>query len=981
MSRIKLGLLVAVTALSALALGPAGASAEFGIAKWDGSVTAEGGTPYTQAGGHPFSTDTTVELNSHPNPEIGGFAVPDEPPSNILTDLPPGLIGNTTPFLQCEAGHLLLSERDGANGLTGRPVPEANPEKLCPIGSIVGIVYVNDGGALFTSPIYNMVPPTGVAARFGFNVFGVLIAVDGSVRESGEFHVATDSRNISEALPLLGARLVFWGSPYDKVHDQDRCWTSEPLLSFGEAEESPLCDEEEGVGAPHSVAGQAIPLLRMPTRCTASGEGLRFDAAADSWQHLGVFDTASFLTHEPEPNQATQVGTENCGVVPSDPQIKTTPTSKTAETPSGLDVELKVPSDGLLNPDGVGQSDLKKVEVTLPQGMTINPSQAEGLGTCSPAQYAAETVQGEPGSGCPSTSKIGTVEVDTPVLSEPIPGNLYVATEHDNPFNSLLALYVVAKDPVTGVQIKAAGEVKPDPKTGQLTTVFDNLPQAPFERFLLHFREGQRSPLSTPPLCGTFTTVAKFTPWATPETVIERKTSFEVDKGVHDAPCPSGNTPPFHPGLIAGSINNRAGSYSPFYARLTRDDGEQEMTHFSIKLPPGLSGKLAGIPLCSDAAIEAAKARTGPLGGTEEEEHPSCPVASEVGHTLVGAGVGGVQVYAPGKVYLAGPYHGSAISLAAITAAKVGPFDLGTVVVRQALRVNPETAEVFVDATGSDPIPHIIQGIPTHVRDIRVYVDRPNFTLDPTSCEKTSTASTLLGSGLDFGSEADDQPVTVSTPYQAADCAALGFKPKLTLKLKGSMKRGGNPALHAVFRPGPNNANAQVISVALPHSEFLDQGHLNNVCTRVQFNSGAGNGTGCPSGSIYGTAKAVTPILDEPLQGNVYLRSSEHKLPDVVLALHSGRIDIDAVGRIDSTKGGGIRTTFEAVPDAPVTEVVVDFGGGDKSLLENSTSLCKGTNRAVVKMAAHNGKGIDLAPVLKASSCHGKAAKKHKRHR
>jgi hypothetical protein len=545
----------------------------------------------------------------------------------------------------------------------------------------------------------------------------------------------------------------------------------------------------------------------------------------------------------------------------------------------------------------------------------------------------------------------------------------------ENPFDSLLALYIVLKNPDRGLLVKLAGKVEPDPETGQLVTTFDDNPQLPFESFSLHFREGARSPLVSPPACGTYQAQAEMTPWSDPSKVVTLSAPFEITEGPNDGPCPKGGLPPFQPGLLAGSINPAAGHYSPFYVRLSRNDGEQEFTHFSIKLPPGVIGRLAGIPFCPDQAIEAAKLRT----GTQELADPSCPAASEVGRTLVGAGVGTVLAYAPGKVYLAGPYHGSTLSIAAITAAKVGPFDLGTVVVRDALRIDPESAEVFIDATGSDPIPHIIKGIPVHARDIRAYVDRPDFVLNPTSCARTSTASTVLGSGLDFGSAADDEPLTVSSPFQAADCAALGFKPKLSLRLRGPTERGGHPALRAVLRPRVGDANASRISVALPRSEFLDQSHIRTVCTRVQFAAGAGNGASCPTGSIYGRAAAFTPLLAEPLRGPVILRSSEHKLPDLVLALH-GLLDFDAVGRIDSIKGGGIRNTFEFVPDAPITKVVVDFGGARKGLLENSTELCARPHRAVVQMDAHNGKIHDFRPLLKAR-CHARRAKQPARRR
>jgi hypothetical protein len=482
--------------------------------------------------------------------------------------------------------------------------------------------------------------------------------------------------------------------------------------------------------------------------------------------------------------------------------------------------------------------------------------------------------------------------------------------------------------------------------------------------------------LASPPKCGTYDVEATLYPWSGGAPV-HTTSAFQIISGPESQPCPSGGLPPFKPGLIAGSINNAAGRFSPFNVRLFRTDSEQEITHFSIKLPPGITAKLAGVPYCSDAQIANAKARTGSHGGREELEHPSCPAASEIGHTLVGGGVGSALAYAPGKIYLAGPYHGSNLSIVAITSGIVGPFDIGTVVVREALKIDPETAEAFIDATGSDPIPHIIKGIPVHLRDIRAYVDKPDFTLNPTDCSRTSTASTVLGSGLDFGSEADDRPVTVSTPYQAADCAALPFKPRLGLKLRGGTRRGSYPALRATLNMnGIGEAGIARAEVILPKSEFIANAHFNTICTKVQFKAGAGNGTSCPAGSIYGKATAVTPILGEPLTGPVFLRSSEHQLPDLVVALHNSQVDFDLVGHVDSVKGR-LRNTFEAAPDAPVTSFVLEMQGGKKGLFENSTNLCTATHKAEANFTGQNGKTYDAKPVIKATGC-AKAKKKAK---
>jgi hypothetical protein len=921
----------------------------FGVEDFSVQAEEEGGTPSSQAGKHPFQVTTTVQLNS--GPVVGATrrdSVTVQPalPRNLHFSLPPGLVGNATAVSQCE-----MTDFTAVDELINK----------CPDESAIGVAAVTIvesntlGLVRLAVPVFNLPPAYGEPARFGFMAAGAPIIVDTAVSSGNKYRIIASVRNATQVAQFLASTVSFWGTPGDPRHDSSRGWGCAYFSHPG------------GCQRPSNLKEDSF--LRQPVSC---GTPLDFHLELEPWNV-----PVGSAVERAESTSANMVG---CNQVPFDPSIASSPTSKLAGSPSGLDFQLDMPNTGLLSSQGIAEGQAKKVEVTLPRGTTVNPSAGEGLVGCTPAEYARETASSLPGEGCPEASKVGDVQISTPLVVEEAHGSLYVATPHDNPSDSLVALYMVAKIPERGVIIKQVGKVEPDPVTGQIVTTFDDVPQVPFDTVKLHFREGGRAPLVTPPTCGAYDVVARFTPWAAtdpgnpaPSEVVTRTSSFTVERGVDGGACPNAGVPPFHPGLLAGTINNAAGKYSPFNLRLTRKDGEQEFTHFSIKLPPGVSGKLAGIPFCPEAAIAAAKARTGANGGQEELEHPSCPVASQVGRTLVGAGVGASLTYVPGKLYLAGPYHGSALSIVSITAAKVGPFDLGTVVVREALKVNPETAEVFVDATGSDPIPHIIQGIVVHARDIRVYADRPEFVLNPTSCERTSTASTVLGSGLDFASAADDVPVTVSTPFQAADCASLGFKPRLSLGLKGGTKRGSHPALRAVLRPRAGDANSAAISVQLPHSEFLDQSHIRTVCTRVQFKAGAGNGAECPAGSIYGHATAYTPILDRPLRGPIFLRSSEHPLPDLVMALH-GLIDIDAVGRIDSVEGG-IRNTFDFVPDAPVSKVVVDFQGGKKGLLVNSTDICKRTHRAIVKFTGHNGKTYKAGPALK-GRC--PKAKKHK---
>jgi hypothetical protein len=931
----------------------------FGIEKFSAQNEEEGGGPTTRAGSHPFQFTNTIQFNSGavrttPNTGVVGarYLTTDQPglPRNLRFPLPAGLVGNATAMPQCEMAVFL-------------PVL-GEPTNTCPDATVVGVSSVtvveeqNFGLLRLAVPVFNLPPAYGEPARFGFVVAGVPVLIDTDVDPENDYRITASVSNNSQLAQILSATTTFWGTPDDPRHDNARGWSCVYFVSTDPCVRPPSLDESA--------------FLRMPVQCS---NPLAFGAELEPWNvPLGSqVSTASF----------TGAPLLGCNSIPFDPSIESAPTSKLAQNPSGLEFSLKMPNFGLLNKDGIAEGQAKKIEVDLPAGMTVNPSQGEGLAGCGPAAYAREAVNSKPGEGCPEASKIGTVQITTPLIEDEIRGSLYVASPHDNPFGSLLSLYMVARAPGAGVLIKQAGRIDPDPVTGKLTTTFDDIPQLPFSAFDLQFRPGGRAPLVTPPACGSYDVVARFVPWSAqdpnnpaPNEIVTRTSTFTVDRGVDGGACPAGGVPPFKPGLLAGSLNNAAGKYSPFNVRLTRNDGEQEFTNFSIKLPPGVIGKLAGIPFCSDAGIAAAKGRTGPTGGAEELASPSCPAASQVGRTLVGSGVGALLTYVPGKLYMAGPYNGAPLSIVAITAAKVGPFDLGTVIVRQALRINPETAEVFVDATGSDPIPHIIQGVPVHARDIRVYVDRPNFMLNPTSCERTSTASTVLGSGLDFGSAADNVPVTVTSPYQAADCASLGFKPRLQLSLKGKTRRGGNPALKAVMRPRMGDANTARISVALPRSEFLDQSHIRTVCTRVQFKAGAGNGTQCPRGAIYGRAKAWTPLLDEPLEGPVFLRSSENPLPDMVLALR-GLVDVHGVGRIDSVNGG-IRTTFDFVPDAPLTKVVLEMGGGKKSLLENSTNICRGKHSAAVKMKGHNGRVHNFQSPLKAK-CGKKARKQTQR--
>jgi hypothetical protein len=927
--------LIALAGLCVALVVPTSAQAAFGFVPGSVSATAlnSNGTIDEQAGSHPAGFAIHFELNTDSSGGLEGGQARD-----IIADPPAGLVGNPGAVPSCP--------RQQFEG--GAPDCPASTQIGTLSASVVQLGHI-------IAPLYNLTAPPGTPTQFGFSLLGRNVSQLASVQTEAGYVLRVASVDVP--VEISEATETIWGVPADPAHDAERFCIRNGVLDSGCTSDAPL-----------------KPYLTLPANCDSP---LKTTVSADSRLDPGNFVSETVESLDAGGNPTPLTG---CDAVPFNPEIASQATSKQASSPSGLDFTLKLPNQGLESPGATAETEPKKVVVTLPEGVTVNPSLAEGIGVCSVAQYQAEKLESKPGQGCPEASKLGSVIVHTPLLQEPAEGSLYLAAPYENQFGTLAALYMVARAPERGVFVKQAGKIELNESTGQLTTTFENLPPLPFSRFELHFREGARAPLATPQACGEYVTTAKLTPFSASSDAeaIERTGSFQITAGPSGGPCPSAGLPPFKPGLIAGSINNAAGRFSPFNVRLFRSDNEQEFTRFSIKLPPGITAKLAGIPYCPDAGVALAKSRTGIHGAQEELNSPSCPAASEIGHSLAGAGVGQALAYAPGKIYLAGPYHGSNLSIVAITAAKVGPFDLGNVVIRYALKIDPETAEAFIDATGSDPIPHIIRGVAVHARDIRAYVDRSSFTLNPTDCTRTSTASTLLGSGLNFASEVDDRPVTVSTPYQAADCAALPFKPRLNLSLKGGTRRGSFPALTAKLNmSGIGEAGIARAEVILPKSEFIENTHFLMICTRVQFKAGAGNGAQCPANSIYGKASAVTPLLSEPLTGPVFLRSSEHKLPDLVVALHNSQIDFDLVAHVDSVKGR-LRSTFEAAPDAPVSSFLLQMQGGKKGLFVNSTNLCKGTHKAEINFTGQNGKRFEKTPELVPASCKAKA-KKHKR--
>jgi hypothetical protein len=919
-----------------------------GEAGFSVAAIADGGGVATRAGSHPYQLDLKIGFNQGGEFEgQPGVSFSDGDLRDLDIGLPSGLLLNPSALARCDAADFSAPRSS--------PFETSLSGESCPGNSQVGTVEVassRGGGEVRRFGVFNLVPPPGVAAQLGFAAYGAPVVLDVAIPEAadGSYALELRARNVPQTLDLRGLTLSLWGTPWGASHNGERgdCLNeAEPDFAWAKC----------SVGNPALFPPAGF--VSLPTRCSGP---LSFNVSASAWQQsAAVADSAANRDSLGHP---AELG--GCGQIPFEPASEGLLTDRKASSPSGYNFRLRNDDSGLTSTEQPAAPPIRKAVVTLPPGVTVNPSVGAGLGTCSPAQFAAETAASAPGDGCPNSAKIGDFSVHSPLFAvgEDFEGSIYLATPDDpgtpvagaeNPFDALVAVYLVAKLPQRGVQVKLAGLIAPDPRTGNLVATFDGLPQIPYTNLDVNFRTGQRAFLITPAACGPAITTVEMSPWAEGQPATRVSSSSQIETGVGGGPCTAAGAPPFAPAASAGAYNSNVGSYTPYFVHLTRKDDEQEITSYSLVLPKGITGKLAGIPFCPEAAIAAARTRQ----GAAETASPSCPAASQVGRTLTGYGVGSALTYAPGRIYLAGPYHGAPLSLVTINSATVGPFDLGTIVIRSAFQVDPLTAQLRIDSKASDPIPHIIDGIPLHLRDVRIYIDRPEFTHNPSSCEPSQLISTLTGSGATFSNPADDSTATATERFQLLNCLTLGFRPKLGMRLRGGSKRGDYPSLRATFAArGPGDSNLKRIDVTMPHSEFLAQNHIKEICTRPQFEAER-----CPPESVYGHAVAYTPLFDQPLRGDVYLRSSSHRLPDLVASLKSGAIRIVLEGKIGPAKQG-IRTLFDNVPDAPIDRFVMTLNGGKRGLLVNSANICKAPPSATVRALGQNNIGASFTTRL-----------------
>ncbi len=928
----------------------------FGLERYELIPEEADGAVDVQAGSHPFQLTTTLDLNEALAPEGEGQALlePSAPAlaRNLNFELPPGLLGDPQALAQCsDADFSSIGEND---------------VNSCPADSAIGVALVtlnlpNPPLGVFTEavPVFNLVPAPGEPARFGLEDTKVPIILDTSVRTDGDYGVNVTIKNTTQPAQLLASQVVLWGEPQNAAHDGSRGWA----CIRGKEVNGETC-------TPPSQR-TSTPFLTLPTACLG---GLYTHMSGQAWSGALSETGYAFQNALGEPLG----GLEGCGAVPFDPTIAVQPVGegegqaaaasvRSASTPTGLNVNVELPAEA----DGLGESAVRGTTVTLPAGVQLNPSAANGLEACSEAQIGYEGAGASsdpfsPGAGeplrfssapasCPEASKVGVVRIKSPDLAHELEGGVYIAEQEHNPFGSLFALYIAAEDPVSGVRVKLAGEVSLNEETGQATSTFANTPQVPFEALKLHFFEGPRASLSTPSLCGTYTTLASFTPWSTP-TPQTREASFPITTGPGGSACTSSE--PFQPAAQAGSASNQAGAFTSFALTLEHPDGDQALRAISLEFPPGIAAILASVTPCPEP--EAAEQRCGPQ--------------SMIGSSTAYAGLGAEPVALPGTVYLTGPYEGAPFGIEVVTPAVAGPFNLGVVTVRSRINVNPHTAQVTIS---SDPIPTILKGVPAQIKTLDVTVNRPNFEFNPTNCTATSITSTLTG--------AQGASASVSTPFQVAGCQKLPFKPAVTARTEGKTSKADGASLNLTFSSTQGQANVAKTVLTIPSTLPARLTTIQKACLASVFEA---NPAACPEGSDIGSAVVHTPVLKSPLTGPIYLVSHGNAAwPDAELVLQGEGITVVLDGQT-AIKKGITTSSFLSVPDVPFEKVEATLPEGPHSALTTNLpfkdhySLC-GQNLAIpTTLTGQNANALEDKVKVAVEGCQAvKASKTRKLNR
>jgi hypothetical protein len=864
---------------------------------------------FDQAAGHPTALTSTVQFATE---EVGPnhTLAPTRDPKDIIIDLPPGLLANPQAVPRCQSGRT----------------------EHCPTDTQVGsfVLHAGFGGGNISllGPIVNLTPPGGESAELGLETPLGMFLLFGRIMRTPEGYT---SAIVASGLPALGItemEITLWGVPAAAAHNPLRGVT---CIGSG----SNVSSDCQETGVPDGEEPAAF--LTMPSNCSEVPTAV---AWADNWEEPGHYVQAS----------STLPTITYCERLPFEPEIVMRPETLRPDEPLGADLSIRVPQLG--NQAIVSTPPLRDATVTLPAGVSINPAVAAGLQACDatgptginiptgrnaggeplePGELGpGETLSpgGEPRlapGNCPNASIVGTVEASTPLEARPIAGRVYMATagcggpnqgpctEQDAVDGTLYHLYIQLGGPNDrhegeGVLLKLEATVQANPATGQLTVRLTDMPPLPLSELNIRLFGGYGALLANPATCGPARTTSALEPWSAPLTPSAAPSSYYEVAG-----CPDPR--PFDPRLLAGSINAAAGAFSPFTLTITRKDGEQNLAALQVRAPQGLSAMLSSVPLCPEV-----RANTG-----------DCPDASRVGGSRVAVGAGSQPLYMPGNVYLTGAYKGAPFGLSIVTSAAAGPLNLGRLVIRARIDIDPQTAALTIT---SDPLPQIVLGVPLRIQRVSLALDRPHFILNPTNCNEQQITAMIAGTQTALAA--------VSNRYALGDCKNLTFKPKLTATTSAAttLSNGANLDVRVTLpttEPG-TEANLARIKVALPPQMPTRLTSLQNSCPQTTF---AGDPSACPAASVVGVARAQTLVLPGELAGPVYLVShGRDVLPSPVVVLQGDGVRLDLLGSTTIAKTGAGSVAFNATPDVPLSQLELFLPAGPHSLLAANTSLC-----------------------------------------
>jgi hypothetical protein len=895
----RISLLALLTGAIIAVLAPAAAQAAFGVESFFAGncveETCTAATPasklFTQAAGHPNFGVTDFTLKSLYVGEAGGKELfkPEGVIEKLRVDVPPGISTDPQAVPMCSIEEF-TSVKVGAGVYLESECKESTrvgTNKVTVLGE------TSEGSGIFVKiplegKVFNLTQPNGLPSLFGVAINleplgkGPIFShtlIKGGVEWNTNYHEYFVIEELSKALPLVQSRLIYEGNK----------GTNGFLTN------------------PSTCNGPQITSLSV-----SSYEG---ESAAETYKG--------------------SVGAEHCEAVPFEPKLVLTPETKQSDKPDGVAAEVTLPHNS--NPTELDSSTLKTGSVTLPEGMTLDPSAAAGLEGCTPAQIGIGTRNTV---SCPAASKVGTVTIEVPTLPPgSLTGNIYLG----KPANEAITkppytIYLDAESSRYGLSVRVKGEVTPNETTGRLTAIFKENPEAPFSHVILHFNGGSLAPVANPLACGTATTETSLAPF-TGTAAQSPMSSFAVDSNNEGGACPS--PLPFTPSQGTENQIANAGAHTNYTFTLQRSEGQQYLSQVKTELPAGLVGAIPTVPLCTEAQANA----------------ESCPAESLIGKTTVTAGSGPTPFSLSGSVYLTGPYNGAPYGLFISVPVVAGPFNLGNAITRATINVDPTTARVIVASN----LPTIVRGgVPVRLRSVSVDLDRPGFLSNPTSCGVLATESTVTGLGTPGTS------VSLSSPFQVGNCSALPFKPSFKAATSAKTSKANGASLETTVNQPAGQANIKSVLVQLPKQLPSRLTTLQKACPEATF---AANPLSCPTGSLVGGARANTPLLPNKLTGPAYLVShGGAAFPDLDIVLQADGVRVILVGNTN-IKGGITTTNFATTPDVPVSSITLNLPVGAHSALAAYGELCAQPLVMPTTITAQDGSTLKQNTIIKVAGC------------